>query len=387
MIAGVLMAAVFGVAAQVELRAGEPAPPGEIAAVDAGGVRLAPNSSDPARAGIVIGWDRIREVRGPMADEAAPFMVVADHAWRARTRLERGDAIGAERLFEDLFNTRYRGERGATARVVAEGLLRCRLRRGAHVAAVEPWLALLDIEVEPGTLHAGWSVEAGLAPVMDAATGLIPAIPPIWAGGAAATSMSGPGFERSGTPGLSGQKGARIAELYLTAARFEAGQDVVAPSLNEADPGVLLVAQIVAARVGDAGLRRSARLALQERLTPARSTDVSPWVEAWCRAAIGRSYLREDSAEDRRLGVIELLHLPARFSRVHQYLAGTSLAEASVALEAMGDKAGAASLRAELFGRYPGHPVLEWDPIRSAAPRPTPTPPGIAPIGVPDPPT
>jgi hypothetical protein len=116
----------------------------------------------------------------------------------------------------------------------------------------------------------------------------------------------------------------------------------------------------VAARTGDAQSRRAAR----ERLEEFMSSGVETWVEAWCRAAIGRSLVLEDDREQRLLGVVSLLHVPARLDRSHPYLAGLCLAEAALALADLGDAEGAERLRRELGQRYPDHPVLTWAPIR-----------------------
>src|SRR5690606_16150177 len=115
--------------------------------------------------------------------DAAPYMPTAEDAWRARTRLERADAVGAEPLFEDLFD-RTRAWRGPTRAVIAEGLLRCRIRRGAQIGAIDPWLALLEARasalagIHPYALD--WAHRAGLGEVLDPATGLAPGLPPMW---------------------------------------------------------------------------------------------------------------------------------------------------------------------------------------------------------------
>lgn len=366
---------------QVELRGGEPAPPGEVVGVDAQGVTLGTSAGEgrPPRPAVILAWDRVRSIFGPGSGEFESFRADADRAWRARTRLERGDAIAAEPLFEELF-ARHRAQRGATAAVVAEGLLRCRLRRGAHGAAFEAWLATLAA-TEPGPtpiLHADWSLQAGLPPVIDASTGLVPAIPPIWVGPSAAQVLGGqapwPGSEAP----LPTTKPAMLASLYLAAARFEAGEAVTLPQIDSTDPGVQWVRQIVQSRVGDASQRDAARTALVARLSPRPSANGTPsaeWIEVWTRAAIGRSLIREPSTEQKQLGIIELLHVPARLSSVHPYLAGTCLAEAAVTLADLGDRAGAARLAAELARDHPTHPVLDWPPVRTlirASPPPSP---------------
>lgn len=364
------------VMAQVALRAQEPPPPGDVLGVDGRGVLVGAT----AQSGVIATWDRVKSVGGPMQGDAAAFAALADRSWRARTRLERGDAIAAEPLFEEAFRL-TRDQPGPTSAVVAEGLLRCRLRRGAHVLAAEAWLALTESAARDGTpaLHPKWAEEAGLAPVVDPATGLVPAIPPIWCGPAGAHVMAGlPAFAQADPPsgGAPMEPAAALAVLYLQAARFEAGEPASVPDINAGDPGVALVRQIVAARIGDAAQRQSFRAALEARLPRQEPSPESPgsslpsWMEAWCRVGIGRSLLREESPEQRRLGVIELLHVPARLSSAHPYLAGVALAEASVALAELGDAAGSGVLLDELRALYPSHPVLEWDPIRSQPPRP-----------------
>ncbi|MCC6661187.1 MAG: hypothetical protein IT437_09910 [Phycisphaerales bacterium] len=359
--------------AQVELRGGEAPPPGRVVSVTAAGVMMTadPESAAGPAPGVIIGWDRVRSVGGDFAGAAAPLLPMAEKAWRARTRLERGDAIGAEPLFEELFTALVRSRAAGddpTLAVAAEGLLRCRMRRGAHVAAVEPWLVLRR-DAPSGAvpwLHADWSADAGLSPILDPKTRLIPGIPPMWVGNAAARSLAGIPMVSEGG---GGDESAEIGALYLAAARFEAGERVPMPVVAANDPGVALVADVVAARIGDATQRESARTALRDRLGRGAG-DTPPWMAAWCRAALGRSMIVETDPVVRQLGVVELLRVPAEMEGVHPYLGGLALAEASVTLRDAGDAAGADTLRDELFQRYPGHPVLDWPPILArSAPR------------------
>jgi hypothetical protein len=353
---------------QLELRAGLQPPPGRVAGVGLSGVLLAP-ADEAQTPTLEIGWDRIRAVHGPLSDEATAFYEIADAAWRARTRLERGDAIAAEPLFEALFDD-YRHQEGATAAVIAEGLLRCRLRRGTHIAAIEPWLALLQARPNTTVFASDWALAAGLPPVVDAATGLVPAVPPMWLPWPAVEA-----FARSGeTPvGPIVSRAEALGALYLYAARIESGTPDLLPDIRSPDPGVRLVLAIVHARSGDADQRQRARQRLEVHLRPppADSPPTPAWVEAWCRAAIGRSLLRESSLDQQRHGVLELLHLPARFEHSHPYLAGLALAEAAAAMRDMGDMRSAEILLRELKSRFPTHPVHDWQ-RRAAAPTLTP---------------
>ncbi len=124
---------------------------------------------------IVIGWDRVREVTGPLATEASKFTSTAEKAWRARARLERGDWVAAEPLFEELFSE-YRTRTGPTALTVAGGLVRCRLMRGAQTAAVEPWIAWLRAQptAGAGVDSPPESVGQQVSKMIDPGTGLIP---------------------------------------------------------------------------------------------------------------------------------------------------------------------------------------------------------------------
>jgi hypothetical protein len=344
---------------QISLRGGEATPPGSVSSVDPAGVVI----SAPGAAPIAIGWDRIRLVEGEWAAKAEPFLPVADLAWRARTRLERGDSFSAEPLFEQLFET-YRGQSGATAAVVAEGLLRCRLRRGAHIAAIEPWLATLTAS-PPGVqvLHASWASDAGLLPAVDAVTGLVPALPPVWLAWPSVEAFARQTPAPSGDPRSDG-----LRAMFLAAAQFECGQELKLPPAAANDIGSQIVRDIVLARAGTPDQRAAARKSLIDRLRGTPNSPTPAWMEAWYRAAIGRSLLREASPEQRQLGVVELLHLPARFSGMHPYLAGVALAEASVALREMGDAPGADTLARELAEGYTSHPALEWPKFRMAAP-------------------
>lgn len=370
---------VISALGQVELRGGEPAPTGDITSVSAAGVTVG---------GSLVGWDRVKAVRGAKAKDADPWMAMADAAWRARTRLERGDLIAAEPLFEVLFE-KSRGEPGPTAGVIAEGLLRCRVRRGAHVGAIDPWLATLESAGDGSVtvLHGAWASEAGLAPVVDAATGLAPSLPPIWLPWpsieAYARGKPWLGSETAGTPKQLVQRVAELATLYHLASEFEGGRPVQWADVPSNDAAVQLVAQIVEARVGNAEQRAAARKALGERLRAGaqargRAEDgstvgaVPTWMEAWIHAAIGRSLVREDAPDQQVAGVLELLLLPARYEEAHPYLSGLALAESSVVMRKLGDTQGADVLAREFAERYPTHPAQDWEPYKSSRPAPTP---------------
>jgi hypothetical protein len=327
----------------------------------------------------IIAWDRVERIEGPLAAEANAYMPLADAAWRARVRLERGDALAAEGLYEDLFKATA-GTSGPTAAAIAEGLLRCRLRRGAQAAAVGAYLAWFDAAVPlQDYVHALNARDIPECPIfVDPATGLLPALPPIWINTPATQAFARgdllPKDPKTAKPVLSIDAPAgQLATLYRRAALFEAAQPL--PDLPDSlrhpqHPAVNLVAHIVLARTGDPQERLNARAALQALL----SSSTPAWQEAWIRVALGRSLLREPNPDDQLLGLAQMLHLPARLSRINPYLTGLALAESAVVALRHNDTNGAIKLRQLLVDRFPDHPALDWEPIRGWAVQALPDP-------------
>jgi hypothetical protein len=310
-----------------------------------------------------ISWDRIREVRGDHGAEAAKFAPLADQVWRARTRLERGDFASAEPLLDGLVD-RARAEPGPTAVVVFEGLVRCRLKRGAQLPAVWAWLDW--IRARGGTLEKGvadaWIGARIDGPAeIDEDTGLVTALPPVFLRDAGLDAGAASEEWARATSSADSETAADLAMLYRAAARFEAGLPPELRPVKSEATAVRLVGEIVRARVGDDGERKQARDALLTRLG---TKDIEPWMECWCRVGIGRSLVREQDPELRRQGVIQMLHVPARFIRVSPQLAALALAESAVTLHEMGDEAGAASVKGELIDRFSRSAAAGWPRLR-----------------------
>ncbi|MCB9839150.1 MAG: hypothetical protein H6813_07425 [Phycisphaeraceae bacterium] len=326
----------------IELRGGSEieAP---IEAITLGGVRV----GGPAPR--TISWDRVKVITGEHASEALEFEEIADAAWRARTRLARGDAAMAEPLFAWLFNLYHLGE-SPTAALVADGYLRCLLDRAEQAQAVAPWLDTVRLREDDG--------DAGV---------LQPALPPIFE-----DSPSTRALAESGLPTLlqpSGGAAHALSWWYTEAARLDSGLPGQLPTTRpgEARAGgaegedLAFIEALVLCRGGD----DSQRQRMRERLRGVIDREAGTWREAWSRVALGRSLLLEDDLTSRQLGVIELLHAPARFASQQPALAAVALRDASRALRAMGDDAGAEDLLRQL-------PSI--DPARPApAPRPSST--------------
>lgn len=354
--------------AQVDLRAGD-APPGKPVSVTLDGIAYAQEGSPP----VLVGLDRVRSVSGELAPRFAEFQLIADHARRARLRLERGDTVNAEPLLDELF-ARYSDRAGPTATFIAEGLLWCRLTRGAQSSAVVPWLVWLRASPQPVTLSirpkatgsASESAWRGPSFAFDTTTGLVPSLPPIWLDVPATQVLARtpellPPLDPSFNAPAENTRVVLLGEWYRAAAAFECGAPPAAFPGESSDAAVGLVSDIVRARIGNDDQREQARVGLRRRL----AGKCEPWTEAWIRAALGRSLLRETSAELRRVGIAELAYLPARMPDESPYLTGVALAEAAVALNKLSDRAAADRLRDELTDQFAGHPALDWPALRS----------------------
>lgn len=328
---------------------------------------------DGVERGRMLSWDRVALVQGEHASEAQAYSDIATDAWRARVRMERGDLAGAEPLLEQLF-VRYRGQQGPTAAMVASGLLRCRLQRQAQSAAVEAWLALMASE-QPEVKFDSTRQDDDVTPtpVLDENWGLAPQLPPIWVRGPALRVVLGAIVGE----GEASNRAGRLARLYRVSAAVDAGDvsdaDAIVKTLGErpsGDQGLELVWDVVASRIASGAQREAAIAGLRARLTH-RSGDVEPlpgWVEAWTRVALGRAMLvRGAPASDeasrltqddaRNLGIVQLLHVPARLEGVSPYLAGLALAEVGAALDEDGQTEAAGRVRRMFFERYSGHPA------------------------------
>ncbi len=323
---GIVAALAMGAVceAQVLLRGGErietPA-----TAVDAAGVHVGDR---------IIPWDRVRIVEGEHAEAARAFAEISETLWRAKARLERGDVTLAEPLFEEAFE-QLRGEEGPTSLTAAEGLLRCRLARGARASAVEAWLEALRLR------RAGASVSFRGSPVMDEETGLAPLLAPVWEDDAAVRELARVEGGRSADFVV-----ATIDDVYRFAAANAVGLAGAAPVVGPevgADAGVALVRAVVDAMHGEGERRAQAR----DWLRSGMARDVGTWREAWRRVGLGMNLIAEPDGATRRRGMLELAHVPARFSASQPALSAIALRALAGAMETTGDGDAGADLREE----------------------------------------
>lgn len=346
-----------GAIGQVGMRSSAQPLSAEVVSVGSEGVTVAQGDGQS-----VISWDRVRAVQSASHSvAAASFAERAERLWRARTRVERGDFASAEPLLDALAAGGADGLAGPSAAVVHESLLRCRLHRGSVTGAVWAWMDWRRARAATGAARTiGGSLDA--TPIIDVGTGLVPTLPPMFvndpATGVGVQSAEWARFTAAGTKSEpSDTRLKALAELYLAAARFDTGVPVQIAEVASADAGVQLVADVVLARAGNEAQRQAARAALESRLEGELDASTSGWIECWCRLALGRALLREADDVSRRMGVIHLMHVPARFARLSPGMASMALADAAAGLNALGDAAGAQAVKAELLARYPRQPA------------------------------
>lgn len=299
-----------------------------------------------------IRWDHVRDfVIDRPEPGLEPYREIAANLWRARTRLERHDAVLAEPLFERLFD-RYRGQTHETALLVAEGLLRCRLLRGANDAAVIPALETMRIR---RAIQTALPIFSGLAPIFDEQTSLCVELPPAWVVSTNLIHLERdlPAYN-AGTDTVV----ASIANLYLKALRQQIGaRQQEQRTLAAEHPGVAFLSSLLDANDADDQTRAAARQALLA------AVDAAPaWQAAWSRYVIGVSFLAESDSTHHDAGMVNLAYLPARYGEAQPYLTGLALARMADACETAGETAAANSLRNELLARFPHHPVTQQKP-------------------------
>ena len=346
-----LIAAGVARADVVERRGAAPQIIGKVQLLDDNGIRIRPETGSV----IVVPWDRVRAVH---ADSAAPrleaWMLMAQDLWRARSRVQRQDYALAEPLLARHFEI-SRGQTHETALVVAEGLLRCRIARGAHAAAVIPALEATRLRDAGVTT----SVFETLPPVIDDQTGLCTALAPAWGVERTADRM------RRDLAGYDAQ-GDRVVEamatLYAQAAAWQIGVDAEPGAGDDDDvtaiehPGVDLLRELVACAAPDPDERAAARTRLYEA-APARPR----WAQAWTHLAGGASLLRESGRGRGQRGMVELVRVAVVYGREQPYLAALALRWVADASRAAADNVTADVMEAELARRFSTHPVRVTD--------------------------
>lgn len=311
---------------------------GTVEAMDPGGVSLrraadrnAPRpAADGPGAQVLdrIGWDRIASIELDGGSDRWPSLpsLLADgeRLWRARTRLERGDASLAARAIEGPWSPM--SVEGPSAAVSAMVELQVALAAGDHARAVRAQLEALRLRrrgFDAPTL-VEWIEPTGSGaferhPVVDAAIPLCPVLPPFARRDEERAAMLAAidSFDAKGDRELD------AIRLAFAAALDPSRPSVPAPTKgadrgddSEVGRALELLRAVRDARSADPAERVRGR----ESLVQARRR-WPEWTEAWARFAIGSGWLLDGTPESIRAGQLELLHLPARFARSQPYLA------------------------------------------------------------------
>lgn len=353
---GVLLALVVA-AGPVVLRDGTRLEEAAVAGFNDQGVVLRPAfDGGPAPGRALVPWGEVADVEGGWG-EARPYREVAEAVGLAEARLARGDATGARALLEPLA-ARYLGRQGPTSAAVASALAACRSLREDRPGAVAAWLAW---RASGGGAERAW---------IDQATGLAPALPPVWAASeraAAAEALAAVG--RAADGGAAGE----LAVLYALSSNGpedEAAYEGPEARLR-ADPGVRLVWEMVRAQNADARSDRdAARAALRRRLRPSEPA----WQRAWARLGIGAGLLREDDRVEQDAGAGELLTVVLLHRDAAPGLSELALRLACEHFERSGRPGHAAAYRAidleAASGLRPGEPAAGATDETGADPEP-----------------
>lgn len=332
-----LLGAAAAERARVELRGGA-------AGIDASDLRFGSDGLRVARVGggeETIPWDRVAAVTGATLDASErEWLAIAEDLWRARFRIQRGDAAAARPLFER-HEARFRGERSETALVVAEGLLRCRLAEGDPRRAIASALEVAALR------RAAVATDryANLPEVLDATTLLAPSLVPLWAALPSEEAALLVDPARYDDPVVR-----RLAELHgaiLRGERVDAGR--------ESEPGPALLAAIAAIDV-----RSPEALQRSRRDLAAATRELPPWAKAWTGHALGRRLVESGDPTLATEGVLELLRVAADPAPPLPALSLRSLELAAGALRASGDADSAAVVEREIValgGRRPPPPT------------------------------
>ena len=316
----------------------------------------------------LIVWDLVRSIDGltdPSEREAwETYRQLADDLWRARARVQRGDARLAEPLLEPYFEQALELENDAELRlIIAEALLRVRLARGAVEEAVP--MALETIRLR----RAGVVTDRfeRLDPVLDEALWLVPALPPLSTDANRVRALS-----RSLEPWLDPDRlGDDPHVRGLAAAHLSLAGGTTDPLVEDSTPGLQFIQAALEASSPDPAARDAARA----RLAAAADAENAPaWLGAWRRWFTACSLLREQDVE-LDVALIELLHVPALHVARNPALAARAVALAADVLERAGRTTEADSLRRELLiSQVAVRPALGPDTIPSDVPDESETP-------------
>lgn len=257
-----------------------------------------------------IPWYDFRSTDRPLADYA-DWMQVHDDAWRAHTRLLRGDYSGAEKMYDQL-RDQYLWKIGPESVDVSLGLARTSLEADDRAGAVIPFLSW--------NVAIGSSNEKTIGHVdgLDRQYDLMISMPPIFAEPADSVKL-----EISSKY----EKHFRVEPLALI---YQLAHNRSLHRTDDAENTLSAVARLLRTQDRkDAGVAfmlemanamyhpdQQRRVAMRAALARRKRVSQGTWVEVWSRLAIGSSLLSEQETQLNELGAIELIHIIVRLSDI-----------------------------------------------------------------------
>lgn len=285
-----------------------------------------------------IPWYDVQSIE-PTDSRMAAYQGIADDAWRAHTRLARGDTIGAQEIYEQL-KSDYLWKAGPQSADVSLGLTRCRIDSQRPVAAIQPMLSWYVSTMYDDADSIG-EIEG-----FDPTYRVMVDLPPVFFGLRSVNT-------RVQLPESYPVDLRAISAIYQLAIETDVHQSAAAEDrLEEVRKLIqqvqgrpvgleLLFDMLVAQAHPDSSERSNARETLSRKVRSGSGT----WIELWSRLGIGVSLLHENDTEANEQGVIELIHIIVR-------LKDTSRPIASLAAEIANDyfvRTGRASWGAQLI--------------------------------------
>ena len=336
----------------VERRGGLPALDGAAVIVEESGLRIkgADGVDQFAR------WDEVRTVSGTTApgniDAQLKF---GESVWRARTRLLRDDVELAEPLFRETWSA-LRNRKGDLGQLIAEGLLRCALARGDNVAAIEPWMTLVEARSAGGGANA--TPFNTLPPVLDASTMFSSEISP-FTSPELATRVAAALESAVKDGGASVIWAPRFARILRRAPQH------AAPSASPSTSEKLLITLEEILLASDARDRRKLSEGFLAIAKQVGGGDAPPYLLAWRSMAIGRALVSQPDRAAQEEGTLELLSVAA--TEGNSALGRLALLEAAGACRAYGDAKSAKSIE-RIIATLDGDPLLKRAAVPAAAP-------------------
>lgn len=339
---GLLTGFAFGEDSIAVLRSGVTLP---ITEVSRSGVLATSKATGVRR----VSLSAVRRVDGPLAAEFLALEPLGQTLWRAGARLDRGDAPGAESLYESAWALTT-GVKGPTRAEAAAGLLACRVQRGAFALAVEAWAAWLS---EAGSLDTADAercrARLAMGDGLDSSAQWLTGLPPVFVDGPFVRAFAAADLEAADTGGVPD-----VLSIYRYAAKRDSGaKRDDASAFESAKSWNNIAGDMVLAESADLGVRERARKRLRERA----GSDAPAWQAQWARLGLGRSLRLESDASTKIDAVIELLWVASRETVSSNVLAEAILAAAETMVE-LDDRSGASRLVADLEARLPDHPVI-----------------------------